>query len=165
MQYPTLDACRLLLFPIIRREMASHEPAPPYEYEERGLKKLESIFTLMQRKEYEGLFGKAAYMFCSIIDSHPFSNGNKRLAVSVLTYHLIMNKRRISSKSMHAVRAELHRLFPNLQWQNIHAFRHAHEYFFYHLALIIADRNQKGQLTFQQEQAAVRSLLEFIATA
>ena len=164
MNYPTLDICRQLLFPFIREHMARVEPAPMYENEQRGLEKLESTYTLMQSEHYPDLMGKTAYLFCSIIDGHPFSNGNKRLGVATITYFLITNGVRISAPSMETVRMELQRLFPKLRWENIHAFRHSHEYFFYHLALIIADRSQKGQMTFRQEQSAVRQLLEFITS-
>lgn len=162
--YPTLSACRQILFSFIRKEMATSEPAPYYDGETRGLEKLETIFALMQRPEYDDDLRKAAYLFCSVIDGHPFSNGNKRLSVALLTYFLILNGYHISAPSMHAVRAELQRLFPHLRWEHVQAFHHAHEYFFYHLALIIADRSQKGRLSFRQEQDAVRMLLAFIST-
>ena len=163
MHYPTLQTCRELLFPLIRNHMVAVEPAPWYESERRGIERLESIMILMQRDEYSDLLSKAAYLFCSIIDGHPFSNGNKRVAVTLLTYFLILNNFRISAPSMRALREELKRIFPKLRWENIHAFRHPHEYFFYHLALIIADRTQKGKLNFRQEQEAVVQLLGFIA--
>ena len=162
MQYPTLHACGELLFRVIRTEMATFEPAPHYEDERNGLNRLESIFTLMQRDDYPDLLSKAAYLFCSVIDGHPFSNGNKRLAVTLLTYMLLMNGFRISAPDMHDMRQELERLFPKLRWENIHVFKRPHEHFFYHLALVIADRAQKGKMSFQQEQAAVRELLAFI---
>lgn len=162
MNYPTLSICRELLFPIIRQHMAAHEPAPYYDDERHGLEKLKGTFELMQRENYPDLLSKAAYLFCSVIDGHPFSNGNKRLAVTLLTYTLLMNEFRISALGMHAVRAELERFFPKLRWEDVHAFRHPHEYFFYHLALIIADRAQKGKMNFRQEQDAVRQLLMFI---
>lgn len=161
--YPSLQACREFLFPMIRTEMVTFEPAPAYEEERRGLEKIESIFALMKRDAYyPDFFAKAAYLFCSIIDGHPFSNGNKRMAVSVLTYFLLLNGYRISEPGMHAVRDALHEQFPKLRWENVQSFRFAHEYFFYHLALIIADRAQKGKMTFRQEQSAVVQLLQFI---
>jgi death-on-curing family protein len=163
MKYPDLTICRALLFSLIRKEMVALEPAPPYEEETRGLQKLESTFILMQRDDYDGFFVKAAYLFCSVIDGHPFSNGNKRLAVTVLTYFLLVNGYKISVPSMEVLRDELQRIFPKLRWEDVRAFHHPHEYFFYHLALIIADRSQKGQLTFRQEQSAVQELLKFIA--
>ena len=163
LRYPSLRACNELLFPMIRREMAAFEPAPPYEDEHRGLDKVESVLALMQRDQYyPDFFAKAAYLFCAIIDGHPFSNGNKRAAVAMLSYFLIVNGYRISTPSMEAVHGALRDQFPKLRWENIEAFHHPHEYFFYHLALIIADRAQKGKMTFRQEQSAVVQLLQFI---
>lgn len=164
LHYPSLAACQEILFPIIRTEMVALEPAPAYAEEQRGLQQIDSIFQLMQRDVYyPDFFAKAAYLFCSIIDGHPFSNGNKRLAVSALTYFLVVNARCISAPSMHAVRDALREQFVNLRWEeNVQAFRHSHEYFFYHLALVIADRAQKGKMTFRQEQSAVVQLLQFI---
>lgn len=161
--YPTLAQCKEILFPLIREEMATDEPAPHYGNEKRGLVRIESILTLMQRDDYETFFAKAAYMFCSVIDGHPFSNGNKRLAVTLLSFFLILNDYVIHVTNMEGVRVELSRLFPNLKWEPVTSFRYPHEYFFYYLALIIADRNQKGKMTFSQEQAAVVELLKFIA--
>lgn len=162
-RYPTLSACREILFPIIREHMAAVEPAPFYENEQRGLDKLESTFELMQRDNYPDALDKAAYLFCSVIDGHPFSNGNKRLAVTLLIYMLLVNDYKIHAPTMDVVHAELLRLFPKLRWEKVNAFHHAHEFFFYHLALVIADRGQKGQMTFGQERQAVKELLLSIA--
>ena len=161
--YPSLEACRRLIFPMISREMVAFEPAPAYEEEKIGLQKIDSIFQLMQNDTYYSDFlTKAAYLFCAIIDGHPFSNGNKRMAVSALSYFLVYNKHQLSEPSMQAVRDALREQFPKLRWENVQSFRFAHEYFFYHLALIIADRAQKGKMTFRQERDAVVQLLRFI---
>ena len=162
-RYPTLDDCQRELFPYIAKRMAAEEPAPSYAYEPSGLKRLESTLTLMQRDDYEGHLAKAAYLFCSIIDSHPFSNGNKRLAVTLLIAFLLLNRYKIHGPNMRVLRRELHRTFPQLQWQKVGAFSQPHEHFFYHLALIIADRNQKGQMTFPEERTAVEQLLQIVA--
>ncbi len=162
MHYPTLLQCKNLLFPLIEEEMATNEPAPDYKNEKRGLQRTESILMLMQRDDYADFFAKAAYMFCALIDGHPFSNGNKRLAVALLSFFFILNNYVIHTLKMEDVRQELERLFPDLKWQTVHSFHYPHEYFLYHLALVIADRNQKGKMTFTQEQSAVVDLLKFI---
>jgi len=161
-RYPSIPVCRELLFPFIRRHMALSEPAPFYEGELLGLEHLQGIFALMRRREYRGVIGKCAYLFCSVIDGHHFSNGNKRLAVALLTYSLLMNGKRISAPAMDVMREELKRIFPKIQWEEVRAFRYPHEYFLYHLALVIADRRQKGAISFTQEQVAVRALLTFV---
>ena len=162
MHYPDQGICRQIIFPLIRKEMAIAEPAPFYERERSGLERVDSIFALMKRDDYFGVLSKAAYLFCSVIDGHPFTNGNKRLAVALLSFFLLTNAYRVHAPSMELIRRELRKAFPNLRWQRVKSFRHPHEYFFYHLALIIADRTQKGHMTFQQEQQAVRELLVFI---
>jgi|TARA_Y100000310_G_C20598834_1_gene771930 death-on-curing family protein len=162
MLYPTTKACTELLFPYIRARMASEEPAPDYESECKGIERLGSILEFMQRPEYDSLLGKAAYLFCSIIDGHHFSNGNKRLAVSALVYFLLANGCRIHAPNMEVMRSELERAFPDLRWDDVQSFSQPHEFFFYHLALIIADRTQKGAMNFQQEQEAVATMLQVI---
>lgn len=162
MRYPTMDDCRLLLFPYIRSRLISVEPAPYYEGEASGLRRLEGILGLMARDEYEGAVAKATYLFCSIVDGHPFSNGNKRLGVTILLFFLLSNGYKVNAPNMRVMRQELQRIFPNLHWEDIDAFHHPHEYFFYHLSLIIADRKQKGQISFTQERAAVEELLRVV---
>lgn len=162
MLYPTLKACSEVLFPYISARMATEEPAPAYEAECNGLAKLESILHLMQRPEYDGLLEKAAYLFCSVIDGHHFSNGNKRLAVAILVYFLLANGGSIHAPNMEVMRSELERAFPDFRWDAVQSFSQPHEYFFYHLALIIADRTQKGAMNFRQEQEAIVSLLNVI---
>lgn len=158
--YPALADCHRELFPYIRSRLIEAEPAPNYEGEEHGLHQLEGIFGLMQRDEYyEDILSKAAYLFCSVIDGHPFSNGNKRLGVTLLLFFLLRNGFLVSIPDMEIMRSELIRLFPNLRWEEVVAFHYPHEYFFYHLALIIADRKQKGKMNFKEEQHAIRELL------
>lgn len=164
-QYPTLELCHDQLFPYIRKRMATEEPAPAYEYEPSGLKKMNSTLTLMQRDEYGDDLEKAAYLFCSIIDGHPFSNGNKRLAVTLLIAFLLVNGYAIHARNMHLLREQMQAAFPKIRWEKVTAFSQPHEHFFYHLALIIADRTQKGAISFQRERVIVRQLLEPIVVA
>ncbi len=160
--YPTIADTRDILFPYIRSRLIEAEPAPLYDEERRGLDGLQGIFGLMEREEYEGALAKASYLFCSVIDGHHFSNGNKRLGVTLLLYFLLRNGYLVSMPDMEVVRSELIRLFPKVHWEEVRTFRYPHEYFFYHLALIIADRKQKGQMSFRQEQEAVTQLLQAV---
>lgn len=89
MWYPDLPFCREAVYPLIRKQMATQEPAPYYEDEKQGEAHLSAIFDLMQRSEYRGVLGKAAYLFCSVIDGHHFSNGNKRLAVVLAVFSFL----------------------------------------------------------------------------
>lgn len=161
-RYMSMTGCKNIIFPMIGRNMVSHEPAPKYHMERSGIEQLDSILHLMQSRHYPDLKSKAAYMFCSIIDGHPFSNGNKRLAVALLANFLLLNGCGLFSESIEMLHRELKKLFPDLQWSEVKTFRYPHEYFLYYLALVIADRHQKGNMTFPQERAAVEAALKII---
>lgn len=160
MWYPDLLFCREAVYPLIRTRMATQEPAPYYDDEKQGENHLSAIFDLMQRSDYRGVLGKAAYLFCSTIDGHHFSNGNKRLAVVLVVFFLLANHYQIRAPRMELVQRWLRKAFPHLQWEQVSAFSHPHEYFFYHLALVIADRHQKGNITFTEEQRLIVDLLK-----
>ena len=162
--HPTIAVCKALLFPLIQEQMAIAEPAPEYEHEPHGIDRLESVLQLMDSGHYADELAQASYLFCAIIDGHPFSNGNKRLAVTLLSYFLLINGNRFHVSNIAIIREELRRKFPHLEWQKVHSFKNWHQYFLYHLALIIADRAQKGRMTFQDEQKAVRELLVFVVS-
>lgn len=161
-QYPTILICEKILFPFIRERMAEREPVPQYFFEKEGMEKLRSILEFMKNPHYSPSLAKAAYLFCSVIDGHHFSNGNKRLAVALLTYFLVINGFAIQEHHLSSIQKILRQAFSRLKWEHVDAFSRSEEYFFYHLALVIADRNQKGNLTFTQEQRLVRNLLAFI---
>jgi prophage maintenance system killer protein len=162
MHYLNLDICRQVLFPIIRGHMLRAAPAPIYEEQIEGMEKLRSIFALMAWDTYPDLLSKAAYVFCSIMNGRPFSNGNKRLAVAALVYLLVINGMRVNMPSTEAVQEKLRQHFPRMQWERTSMLQETHEKFFYHLALVISDSAQKGHMTLQQEMFAVRDLLLFM---
>ena len=162
-KYVSIDHCKEIIFPIIQRHMATGEPAPQYMIERSGLEKVDSILHLMQGDDYyPSLSSKASYMFCAVIGGHPFSNGNKRLAVALLANFLLLNGCGLRDESIGELRRELQLLFPHLQWQQVKSFRYAYEYFLYHLPLIVADRHQKGRMTFHEECSAVERALDVI---
>ncbi len=74
--------------------MSWDEPIP--EFDSRYPEKLESCvitpFQTFDRKLlFHGLVEKAAILFYLIIKDHPFQNGNKRLAVTILLVFLFIN--------------------------------------------------------------------------
>src|SRR3989339_429816 len=101
--YPSIPICEKILFPFIRERMAKREPAPEYSFEREGLEKLQSVLEFMKNPHYSPALAKAAYLFCSVIDGHHFSNGNKRLAVALLTYFLIMNEFEIQAPQLSSI--------------------------------------------------------------
>lgn len=76
--------------------MEWNEPIP--EFDTRFPSKLESCLAApfqmyAGRVFYKGLVGKASAMFYFMIKSHPFKNGNKRIAITTLLYLLYKNKK------------------------------------------------------------------------
>lgn len=74
--------------------MSWNEPIP--EFDTRFPNVLEScIAAPFQRFEkkflYQGLIGKASFLFYLLIKNHPFQNGNKRIAVTALLVFLFIN--------------------------------------------------------------------------
>ncbi len=81
----------------LAKELLSfNEPIPDFKTRYPGI--LESCLkvpfqTYQSRVFYKGLIGKAAILFYLLIKNHPFSNGNKRVALTVLFYFLYKNKK------------------------------------------------------------------------
>lgn len=70
------------------------EPIPPAETRYPG--KLESALgapfqTFQGRPLYRGVSAKAAALFYYLVKSHPFQNGNKRIALTTLLVYLSRN--------------------------------------------------------------------------
>lgn len=91
-KYFGLQACYAYGFPYIYDELADAEQAPRYEAEANGIAELEKVLAFAQIDAYYPTFDeKSAYLLCSIAGSQYFSNGNKRLAVTVLLMFLMHN--------------------------------------------------------------------------
>jgi death-on-curing family protein len=78
------------------KTMSWNEPIPPFETRYPNV--LESCVTTPFQKFdkkylYHGLVSKAAILFYLIIKNHPFQNGNKRIAITVLLVFLYLNNK------------------------------------------------------------------------
>ena len=83
-------------FRLARESMTFSEPIP--DFSTRFPYALESClhvpFQTFRRKHfYPGLIKKTSILFYLMIKNHPFQNGNKRLAVTVLLAFLYKNKK------------------------------------------------------------------------
>lgn len=81
-------------FELARETMSWDEPIP--EFDTRFPGALESCLatpfqTFDQKHLYRGLAERAAILFYLMIKNHPFSNGNKRIAVTTLLMFLSFN--------------------------------------------------------------------------
>lgn len=83
-----------IAFKFAQETMSWDEPIP--DFETRFPNVLESCLaapfqTFDKKHLYKGLIEKAAVLFYLMIKNHPFSNGNKRIAVTTLLVFLSLN--------------------------------------------------------------------------
>lgn len=83
-----------IAFKLAKETMAWNEPIP--DFETRFPNVLESCLaapfqTFDKKHLYKGFVEKAAVLFYMMIKNHPFSNGNKRIAVTTLLVFLSLN--------------------------------------------------------------------------
>ncbi|MFA4974121.1 MAG: type II toxin-antitoxin system death-on-curing family toxin [bacterium] len=83
-----------IAFELAREAMSWDEPIP--DFDTRFPEKLESCLatpfqTFDKKHLYRGLAEKAAVLFYLMIKNHPFTNGNKRIAVTTLLVFLALN--------------------------------------------------------------------------
>ena len=85
-----------IAFRLAKELMVRNEPIPDFSSRFPGV--LESCLTTPfqsfgGKKLYRGLIEKAAILFYLMIKNHPFSNGNKRIAMTTLLVFLYKNKK------------------------------------------------------------------------
>ncbi len=90
----SIQEVREIAFEFARKTMSWDEPIP--DFETRFPNILESCLTTPfqtfdKKHLYKGLIEKAAALFYLMIKNHPFSNGNKRIAVTALLVFLFLN--------------------------------------------------------------------------
>ncbi len=94
MEYLTVVEVQEVAHELARQMMEGDEPIPPFA--SRYSDRLESCLSTPQqtydkRELYPTLLDKAAILFYLLIKSHPFKNGNKRVAIMTLLYFLLKN--------------------------------------------------------------------------
>ncbi len=103
MEYLTLPEVEFVAHELARQMMNGDEPIPPFA--SRYSDRLESCLSAPQqtydkRELYPSLLEKASVLFYLMIKSHPFKNGNKRVAIMTLIYFLYKNKKWLSIPDM-----------------------------------------------------------------
>lgn len=96
----TIEMIKHIAYSLAKQTMDWNEPIP--EFETRFPNVLESSIAVPfqkfdQKFLYDGLIGKASVLFYLLIKNHPFQNGNKRIAVTVLLIFLYLNKKWIKA--------------------------------------------------------------------
>ena len=96
----TLAQVEHIAFALAKERLSFGEPIPAFATRYPNI--LEScLATPFQRfygiTAYRSLYGKAAMLFYLLIKNHPFQNGNKRIAVTVLLVFLHKHKKWVST--------------------------------------------------------------------
>lgn len=166
LNFISLEDCRKYIFPIIRENLAAeNNPAPLYENETVGLKKLEAVFSLAKNHTYyEGFFEKATYLFLSILSGHFFSNGNKRLALSVFVKFYEINGYRESRFKRDKYVGKLKEIFPKAKIRKIPEIQAVFPEMLYHLTKIVADKKSRGDGSFDSLKSRVEDFFRFSLT-
>lgn len=143
-RYITIEDCKRYGFPYIYDELTAKEQAPNYESEAVGIAELEKVLEFVQSDVYYPSFDeKCAYMISSIAGSQYFSNGNKRLSVTVLLMFLLHNNVEVLSD-----RVQLQQLmldaFPAHAWESMSEIQKPYSQFLYNLSIVIGDRSKWG---------------------
>lgn len=145
MQYVTLGHCRTTVFPFIYAELSRTEPSAQYEQENNGLAELDKALHLVENDSFYPTFAdKAAYLLCSIAGSQYFSNGNKRLGVTVLIQFHILNNAKQLVLTAKKYQKLLAKFFPKHSWESNPTIIEADPLFLYNLAIVIGDRTKWG---------------------
>ncbi|MDP3793771.1 MAG: type II toxin-antitoxin system death-on-curing family toxin [Candidatus Uhrbacteria bacterium] len=103
MEYLTLVEVEFVAHELAQQMMSGDEPIPPFT--SRYSDRLESCLSTPQqtydkRELYSTLLDKASILFYLMIKSHPFKNGNKRVAIMTLIYFLYKNKKWLQMPDM-----------------------------------------------------------------
>jgi len=98
-----IEMIRHIAYSLAKQTMDWNEPVPKFETRFPNI--LEScVAAPFQRFNhkflYPGLAGKAAVLFYLLVKNHPFQNGNKRIAVTVLLVFLYLNKKWLITDEM-----------------------------------------------------------------
>lgn len=96
MKILTIKEVEFTAFRLARAILSFNEPIP--DFSSRYPNRLESCLaapfqTFDKKNLYKGLVERAAVLFYLMVKSHPFLNGNKRIAVTTLMTFLYLNKK------------------------------------------------------------------------
>lgn len=161
-EYFSINACRKYGFPYIYSELAATEKAPVYESEPNGIAELEKVLEFVRNDVYYPSFSeKSAYIICSIAGSQYFTNGNKRLAVTILLMFLIQNSAKVLALAS-KFKELLIEKFPNYSWEENPNIDDPHSLFLYNLAVVLGDRTAWNCDDFQATRNTVAEIFSQI---
>ena len=116
------------------------EEVPDYDRERNSIDEYFALIDRSKTRYYPSLIDKASYLFINI-NSHYFSNGNKRLSVVSTVYFLEKNNYFPSNLSKENYKDILESLFAGCSFFDWEGFE-AKDFGLYNLAIIVAMKNE-----------------------
>lgn len=132
------------IFGFVSARYARAEAVPHYAEETRFDEFCGVLKRVQSDLYYPTLLEKAAYLLVTINKGHFFSNGNKRLALVIMTLFLGINGLQLRAADKGWYRAQLAQLFPEYdQWEDFADFTST-DFATYNLSIMIADSGVYG---------------------
>jgi len=138
-----------------------NDPIPNYTDNKESIEYLKGILKVIRTNYYPSFFDKAAYLFIELAYGHHFENGNKRLAVVSFGYFQELNRYSIRKKSFIEYKDKLKALFPHAEIKKKHEIKGNFAQGIYHLSRILANKEYRKGVSFDQLKEKVRTFLEF----
>lgn len=126
------------------------EEVPDYDNERNAIDEYFALIDRSKMSYYPSIFNKASYLFINI-NSHYFSNGNKRLSVVSTVYFLEKNNYFPSSLSKEDYKNILDSLFGFFELYDWEGFE-AKDFGLYNLAIIVARQNEDNSLNISNDE-------------
>ncbi len=133
------------------------EEVPNYDQEREGIDKYFSLIDRSKTDYYPSIFDKASFLFINI-NTHYFSNGNKRLAMTSTVFFLEKNNYTSRELSKDEFLEILQTLFRDFEINDFEGFTPI-GFAMYHLAIIIASKN-KQNMDFNELKDKVANFFE-----
>lgn len=147
------------IFEFVSKRYARIEEVPRYREERRFDEFCGVLRQAHSDTYYPTVLEKAVYLLVSINKGHFFSNGNKRLALVVMTLFLAINDLQLKMGDKPWYRTILSELFPEYkQWEDFKEFNST-DFATYNLSIMIADSGVYG-ISHDELKQRVHSFLE-----
>ncbi|KXK26857.1 MAG: hypothetical protein TR69_WS6001000878 [candidate division WS6 bacterium OLB20] len=141
-----------------------NDPVAHYANERDGCRQLESVLERIQEDYYPDFNSKATYLFLSVNRGHFFSNGNKRLAATLLKVFYTLNDYHVDPDSLPEliIRTDHHTIdLTKGDWDATFFNGDAQMIFLYAIAVTVADE-QFQNIQFDDWKLLVERLLQVV---
>lgn len=149
------------IFRFVAKRYGRQEEVPVYRDDIEGIAELLGVLERSQWDVYYStLLDKATYLLIAINKGHFFSNGNKRLALVVMTAFLVLNDKNLKNNSKKEYRSLLESIFPQYKDYTDFPDFTSTDFATYNLSIIIADStNTEYQIEYEVLKSGVQNFL------